>query len=64
MSGAIPVGVRFGPGPTKAGRPRELRRRGRLVQSARSRSGLAAVGEDIKLARPGKSHPIVVLPGW
>jgi hypothetical protein len=42
---------------------RELRRRGRPVPSARSRSGLAAVGEDIKLTRPGKSHPSFMLPG-
>jgi hypothetical protein len=27
-----------------------------------SRRGLAAAGEDIKLTRPGKSHPIVMLP--
>jgi hypothetical protein len=52
MSGAFPVSVRFGPGPTKGGRhPR--------AQAAR----LAAVGEDIELMRPGKSHPSVMLPG-
>jgi hypothetical protein len=34
----------------------------RPAQSARSRRGLAAAGEDIKLTRPGKSHPIVKLP--
>jgi hypothetical protein len=63
MSGAFPVSVRFGPGPTEAVGTRELRRRGRPVQSARSRSGLAAAGEDIKLTCPGRSHPSAMLPG-
>jgi hypothetical protein len=36
---------------------------GRPARSARSRSGLAVAGEDIKLTRPGKSHPIVMVPG-
>jgi hypothetical protein len=64
MSGVFLVRMRFGPGPQRAVGTRELRRRGRPVPSARSRRGLAAVGEDIKLARPGKSHLMVVLPGW
>jgi hypothetical protein len=64
MSGAFSVSMRFVPGPQRGVGTRELRRRGRPVPSARSRSGLAAVGEDIKLARPGKSHPVVNHPGW
>lgn len=48
MSGVFLVSMRFGPGPAEGARPHELRRRGRAVPSARSRSGLAAIGEDIK----------------
>jgi hypothetical protein len=59
----FPVSVSFGPGPAEGGGHLRAQAARPAGPSARSRSGLAAAGEDIKLTGPGKSHPNVMLPG-
>jgi hypothetical protein len=59
----FPVSVRFGPGPTEGGGHPRAQAARPAGPSAWSRRGLAAAGEDIKLTRPGKSHPGVMLAG-